>query len=223
MAGNSPGQPVKPACVGRPLPGFRLTLLDLNEQRTHEGELCVALDPPHLRLMPAYQQDDGTIAPLAGKHYRRGDVMSQDADGYLTFVGRADDVFKASDYRLSPFELESALIEHPDIVECAVVPSPDPLRLAIPKAFIVLKPGAGATRETAVSIFQHLRRVLAPYKRVRVIQFSQLPKTVSGKIRRVELRNIEVVNVQSGERAPLEFREEDFPELKAGEDSVGAR
>jgi acetyl-CoA synthetase len=149
--------------------------------------------------------------------------VSKDEEGYLTFIGRADDVFKSSDYRLSPFELESALMEHPNIVECAVVPSPDPLRLAIPKAFIVLKPGASATRETAVSIFQHVRRVLAPYKRVRVIQFSELPKTVSGKIRRVELRNMEAVNVQRGQRAPLEFREEDFPELKASEVSLGAR
>ena len=181
------------------------------------------LDPRPTGVMTGYQLEDGTTDRVQGPFHRTGDVVSKDDEGYLTFIGRADDVFKSSDYRLSPFELESALIEHPDIVECAVVPSPDPLRLAIPKAFIVLKPGASATRETAVSIFQHVRRVLAPYKRVRVIQFSQLPKTVSGKIRRVELRNMEVVNVQSGERAPLEFREEDFPELKAGEASLGAR
>jgi acetyl-CoA synthetase len=120
MAGNSPGQPVKPAALGRPLPGFRLVLLDQTNQRAQEGELCVALDPRPLGPMPGYQQDDGTIAPLAGEHYRTGDVMSQDADGYPTFIGRADDVFKSSDYRISPFELESALIEHADVVECAV-------------------------------------------------------------------------------------------------------
>ena len=213
MAGNSPAQPVKPASVGRPLPGFRLTLLDLNEQRTHEGELCVALDPPPLGLMPGYQQDDGTIAPLAGKHYRTGDVMSQDADGYLTFVGRADDVFKASDYRISPFELESALIEHPDVVECAVVPSPDPLRAAVPKAFIIIRSGVVPSREIALSIFQHIRKVLAPFNRVRRIEFSVLPKTISGKIRRVELRDREAENVRCGARPEFEFREEDFPDL----------
>jgi acetyl-CoA synthetase len=213
MAGNSPAQPVKPASLGRPLPGFRLILLDLNGQRTHEGELCVALDPPPLGLMPGYQQDDGTIAPLAGKHYRTGDVMSQDADDYLTFVGRADDVFKASDYRISPFELESALIEHPDVVECAVVPSPDPLRAAVPKAFVILRSGVVPSREIALSIFQHIRRVLAPFNRIRRIEFSDLPKTISGKIRRVELRQREAKNVRCSARPEFEFREEDFPDL----------
>jgi acetyl-CoA synthetase len=213
MAGNSPAQPVKPASVGRPLPGFRLTLLNLNEQRTHEGELCVALDPPPLGLMPGYQQDDGSMAPLAGKHYRTGDIMSQDADSYLTFVGRADDVFKASDYRISPFELESALIAHPDVVECAVVPSPDPLRAAVPKAFIILRQGVAPSRELALSIFQHIRKALAPFNRIRRIEFSVLPKTISGKIRRVELRDREAENVRGGARPEFEFREEDFPDL----------
>jgi acetyl-CoA synthetase len=213
MAGNSPAQPVKPASVGRPLPGFQLILLDRNEQRTHEGELCVALDPRPLGLMPGYQEDDGNIAPLAGNYYRTGDVMSQDADGYLTFVGRADDVFKASDYRISPFELESALIEHPDVIECAVIPSPDPLRAAVPKAFIILRSGAAPSREVALSIFQHIRKVLGPFKRIRRVEFSDLPKTISGKIRRVELRHREAENVRSGIRPKSEFREEDFPDL----------
>ena len=214
MAGNSPGQPIKPASVGRPLPGFRLILLDPNEQRTHEGELCVALDPRPLGLTPGYQQDDGTVALLGGKHYRSGDVMSQDADDYLTFVGRADDVFKASDYRISPFELESALIEHPDVVECAVVPSPDPLRTSVPKAFIILRSGVVPSREIALSIFRHIRKVLAPFNRVRRIEFSDLPKTISGKIRRVELRHLEAENVRGSARPKFEFREEDFPELQ---------
>ena len=213
MAGNSLAQPVKPASVGRPLPGFRLTLLDLKEQRTHEGELCVALDPPPLGLMPGYQQDDGTIASLAAKYYRTGDIMSQDADDYLTFVGRADDVFKASDYRISPFELESALIEHPDVVECAVVPSPDPLRATVPKAFIILRSCVVPSRELALSIFQHIRKTLAPFNRIRRIEFSVLPKTISGKIRRVELRHREAENVRSGIRPKFEFREDDLPDL----------
>jgi len=214
MAGNSPAQLLKPGSVGRPLPGFRLILLDLNDHETQEGELSVTLDPRPLGLMPGYQQDDGTIAPLTGKHYRTGDVMSQDAGGYLTFVGRADDVFKASDYRISPFELESALIEHPDVVECAVVPSPDPVRAAIPKAYLILRSGVAPSRATALSIFLHIRRVLAPFRRVRRIEFSDLPKTISGKIRRVELRHREAEIVRRGGTRPeFEFREEDFPEL----------
>jgi acetyl-CoA synthetase len=176
--------------------------------------LCVALDPRPLGLMPGYQQDDGTVAPLAGEHYRTGDVMSQDADGYLTFIGRADDVFKASDYRISPFELESALIEHGDVVECAVVPSPDPVRGAVPKAFVILRTGVVPSRETALSIFQHIRKVLAPFNRIRRIEFSDLPKTISGKIRRVELRCREAENARGSARSELDFREEDFPELR---------
>jgi acetyl-CoA synthetase len=139
--------------------------------------------------------------------------MSQDADGYLTFVGRADDVFKASDYRISPFELESALIEHPDVIECAVIPSPDLLRAAVPKAFIILRSGAAPSREVALSIFRHIRNVLAPFVRIRRVEFSDLPKTISGKIRRVELRHREAENVRSGIRPKSEFREEDFPDL----------
>jgi acetyl-CoA synthetase len=138
----------------------------------------------------------------------------RDAEGYYTYVGRADDVFKASDYRISPFELESALIEHPAIAEAAVVPSPDPLRLAIPKAFVALASGQSADRETALSIFRHLRAQLAPYKRVRRLEFAELPKTISGKIRRVELRAIERDRRAAGQRVEAEFWEEDFPELR---------
>jgi acetyl-CoA synthetase len=127
-------------------------------------------------------------------------------------VGRADDVFKASDYRISPFEVESALIEHPEVVECAVVPSPDPVRHAVVKAFVTLRAGTDPSPEVALSIFRHSRKVLAPYKRVRRLEFTELPKTISGKIRRAQLRNSEARRV-SGERMQSEFREEDFPEL----------
>ena len=214
VAGTSPAQLVKPASLGRPLPGFDLVLLDANDRETNEGELCVTLDPRPLGLMPGYQEDDGTISPLEGAVHRTGDVMSRDADGYLTFIGRSDDVFKASDYRISPFELESALIEHPKVVECAVVPSPDPIRSAVPKAFVILQSGVEPSREIALSIFQHIRKVLAPFNRIRRIEFADLPKTISGKIRRVELRHREAANVQSGGRPTFEFREEDFPELE---------
>jgi acetyl-CoA synthetase len=140
-------------------------------------------------------------------------VVQRDAEGYLTFVGRADDVFKSSDYRISPFEVESALIEHPDVVECAVVPCPDPVRTALVKAFVTLRAGVEPTRETALSIFQHSRKVLAPYKRVRRLEFVDLPKTISGKIRRVQLRAAEMEKSPDA-KTKTEFREEDFGELR---------
>jgi acetyl-CoA synthetase len=123
-------------------------------------------------------------------------------------------VFKASDYRISPFELESALIEHPAVAEAAVVPSPDPMRLAVPKAFVALAQGHAPDRDTAASIFRHLGQHLAPFKRVRRLEFADLPKTISGKIRRVELRGQEQARRDAGGRGPHEFWEEDFPELR---------
>jgi acetyl-CoA synthetase len=211
--GNPPGQPLKPGSMGRPLPGYRIVLLDSQEKESDEGELCLPLDPAPAGLMPGYQNDDGSMKPIAGQVYRTGDVVQRGADGYLTFVGRADDVFKASDYRISPFEVESALIEHPDVVECAVVPSPDPIRHAVVKAFVALRPGVDPSQEIALSIFRHSRKLLAPYKRVRRIEFTELPKTISGKIRRVQLRSTEVERAGLGLRTKSEFREEDFPEL----------
>ena len=213
QVGNPPGQPLKPGSMGRPLPGYRIAVLDVEGKEVDEGELCLRLDPPPLGLTPGYQAADGSTQPVADPVYHTGDVVSRDHDGYLTFVGRVDDIFKASDYRISPFELESALVEHPDVVECAVVPSPDPVRTAVPKAFVVLRAGVPASRETALSIFQHIREALAPYKRVRRLEFTQPPKTISGKIRRVELRQAEQAKTGTDARSPLEFREEDFPEL----------
>nr|WP_294510682.1 AMP-binding protein [uncultured Rhodopila sp.] len=213
QVGNPPGQPIKPGSMGRPLPGYTIRLLDPDDHDAAEGELSIALDPRPAALMRGYQQDDGSILGLTGAAYRTGDVASRDADGYLTYVGRADDVFKASDYRISPFELESILIEHPSVAEAAVVPAPDPLRLAVPKAYVALVAGATEDRATALSIFQHLRERLAPFKRVRRLEFYELPKTISGKIRRVELRQLERQRAADGMREPAEYREEDFPEL----------
>ncbi len=213
QVGNPPNQPIKPGSMGRPLPGFRTLLLDPDGNETEEGELSLALDPPPAGLMRGYQQDDGSIAGLTGPAYRTGDVASRDADGYLTYVGRADDVFKASDYRISPFELESVLIEHPAVAEAAVVPAPDAMRMAIPKAYVALVAGAVADRATALSILQHTRARLAPFKRIRRLEFYELPKTISGKIRRVELRQLENRRAAAGTRDPAEYREEDFPEL----------
>jgi acetyl-CoA synthetase len=197
--------------MGRPLPGYRIRLLDAEDQDATEGQVCIDLTARPIALMRGYQQDDGSFSGVEGDVYRTGDVASRDDDGYLTYVGRADDVFKASDYRISPFELESVLIEHPLVAEAAVVPAPDALRLAVPKAYIALIADAEPDAATALSIFQHLRARLAPYKRVRRLEFAELPKTISGKIRRVELRRAEAVATS---RSPGEFREEDFPELK---------
>ena len=143
-------------------------------------------------------------------HYHTGDVAQRDAEGYITYVGRADDVFKASDYRISPFELESVLIEHPAVAEAAVVPSPDALKLAVPKAFVTLTAGHAADAATAAAILAFCREKLAAYKRIRRIQFTELPKTISGKIRRVELRQMEVLRRQGDTRGEHEHFEEDF-------------
>jgi acetyl-CoA synthetase len=165
--------------------------------------------------MAGYEGDDNLNEFVTRHgHYHTGDVASRDADGYVTYVGRADDVFKSSDYRISPFELESALIEHEAVAEAAIVPSPEELRGLVPKAFIILRPGRAPGPELALEIFRFLRRRLAPYKRVRRLEFSDLPKTVSGKIRRVELRRREESRGPAGARRPLEFWQDDFPELK---------
>jgi acetyl-CoA synthetase len=214
--GNSPGQRLKPGSMGRPLPGYRIRLLDdEGHPAEQEGEICIDLDARPAGLMAGYE-GDANLNEFVTRHghYHTGDVAERDADGYVTYVGRADDVFKSSDYRISPFELESALIEHEAIAEAAVVPSPDPLRGLLPKAFVILKPGRTPGRELALEIFKFLRRRLAPYKRIRRLEFSDLPKTVSGKIRRVELRKREQAGGAPAARGTHEFWQEDFPELR---------
>ena len=206
IVGNSPGQPVKPGSMGRPMPGYRVTLLDTERKEASEGEVCVELEPRPVGLMESYLGDpQRTSAALGGKHYGTSDVATRDAGGYLTFVGRTDDVFKSSDYRISPFELESLLIEHLAVAEAAVVPSPDPRRLAVPKAFVVLKPGHEPSADTAASIFRFVEERVAPYKRIRCVEFADLPKTISGKIRRVELRALEARRRAANEAVATEF------------------
>ncbi len=211
VVGNPPGQPLKPGSMGRPLPGYPVVLIDTHGRRAAEGELCIDLAQRPLGLMQAYLDDpERNAAAMAGGYYHTGDVASCDADGYLTYVGRMDDVFKASDYRISPFELESVLIEHPAVAEAAVVPSPDALRLSVPKAFIVLAAAAAPDAATARSIFEHVRARCSPYKRIRRLEFAALPKTISGKIRRVELRKLEEARAPDGARRAQEFWEEDL-------------
>jgi acetyl-CoA synthetase len=197
------------------MPGFSITLVDPVSGspvtgEDAEGEICVDVVPDRpVGLMVGYRDDDGRNATaFAGDRYHTGDVATRDADGYITYVGRTDDVFKASDYRISPFELESVLIEHPAVAEAAVVPAPDELRLAVPKAYILLVAGQEPSRDLAADILRHARQNLAPYKRIRRLQFADLPKTISGKIRRVELRAAE--DEYAGSRPDGEYREEDF-------------
>ena len=211
---NTPGQEVKPGSMGRALPGFAVVLVDpVTGEPAQEGEICLDLSRRPVGLMVGYADDDErTATAFEGGYYHTGDVGSIDEDGYVTYVGRTDDVFKASDYRISPFELESVLLEHDAVAEAAVVPAPDPIRLAVPKAYVVLAAGYEPTADTAVSILAFCREHLAPYKRIRRLEFAALPKTISGKIRRVELRGREN---ESGERPATEFREDDFPQLKS--------
>lgn len=207
--GNSPGQPVKVGSMGRPLPGYDAALLAAGGPFADDGEIVLSLDPPPTGLMAGYVDSPMPVAEADGRRwYRTSDVASRDADGWYWYVGRTDDVFKSSDYRISPFELESVLLEHEVVAEAAVVPSPDVLRLAVPKAFIVLKPGFEPTRDTALAVFRFLRQRLAPYQRVRRIEFAELPKTISGKIRRAQLRASE--HQPGRPRGAQEFWEEDF-------------
>lgn len=212
---NSPGQRLAPGSMGRPLPGYRVTLLDPDGHPADEGEIALPVDEPPLGLMTGYADNPAATAnAMRDGHYRTSDVAARTPDGYFTYIGRADDVFKSSDYRLSPFELESVLIEHEAIAEAAVVPSPDALRLSVPKAFVTVRHGFTIGPDVARSVFAFSRERLAPYKRIRRIEFAELPKTISGKIRRVELRRQEAARVEGAARGEFEFWEEDFPELR---------
>jgi acetyl-CoA synthetase len=216
LAGNSPGQKVKVGSMGRPLPGYQVRITDSDGNAASEGEITLVLGAERpAGLMQGYQGDDGALSGAGGSLYRSGDVVFADDEGYLTFVGRSDDVFKSSDYRISPFELESILLEHESVAEAAVVPSPDPIRLAVPKAYVLLVAGQQHSPDTALSIFKHLHTRLAPFKRIRRIELvSELPKTISGKIRRVQLRRLEQDNNRDDALRGREFREEEFPELQ---------
>lgn len=208
--GNPPGGTIKPGSMGRPLPGYHIALLDPNGLESEEGEICIDLARRPLGLMSGYVADpERNATVIRNGYYHTGDVARRDADGYLTYVGRMDDVFKSSDYRISPFELESVLVAHPDVIEAAVVPSPDPIRLCVPKAFVTLRAGCQPDVATARSILRHVRDYLSPFKRVRRLEFGPLPKTISGKIRRIELRQLEESRDPDAARRAQEFWEED--------------
>ena len=207
--GNAPGERVKPGAMGKVMPGVKLQIIDPDTgEESRQGEITLPLEPWPYNLMSGYL--GGTPTAQADGRYHSGDLVTVDDEGYLTYVGRTDDVFKASDYKISPFELESVLIEHPAVVEAAIVPAPDRIRAAVPKAYVTLAAGFEATAETALSILQHAKERLAPYLRVRRIEFSGLPKTLSGKVRRVILRARE----HDSAIEVVDYRYEQFPELR---------
>ncbi len=208
QVGNTPGMPVRAGSMGRPLPGVPVVLVDpVTGEPADEGEICLDLAQRPMNLMTGYLGDpERNEQVMAGGYYHTGDVASRDADGYITYVGRTDDVFKSSDYKVSPFELESVLIEHPAVVEAAVVPQPDETRLAVPKAYVTLAQGWEPNADTARSIMEYGRDHLAPYLKVRRVEFFELPKTISGKIRRVELQQREAAATD----IPTEYRYEDL-------------
>ena len=200
LIGNCPGQSVKPGVIGKPLPGYSVALLDRDNNIQTEGEICIDLSQKPVGLMNGSYE----------KYYHTGDMASRDEEGYFTFIGRGDDVFKSAGYRISPVEIEAILLEHPAVREVAVIPSPHSVRLNVPKAIIFLAKGMEPTKELALQILNHSRMRLAPYKRVRRVEFSDLPKTTSGKIRRTELKVREQKRVANNEKSPYEFWEEDF-------------
>lgn len=214
LIGNTPGQPVKPGSMGRPMPGVPVVLVDpITSTTADEGEICLDLAAHPRNLMTGYLGDpQRNEAVMAGGYYHTGDVACRDEGGYITYIGRTDDVFKSSDYKVSPFELESVLIEHPAVVEAAVVPQPDDTRLSVPKAYVALAEGWEANADTAKDVMVYARDHLAPYLKVRRVEFFDLPKTISGKIRRVELRKREDAAHEAGEPIATEYRYEDLVE-----------
>ncbi|MDJ0324822.1 AMP-binding protein [Cryobacterium sp. PH31-AA6] len=216
IVGNAPGSRLKAGSMGLPLPGVRINLVDpITGEVMDEGEICLDLSETAVNLMAGYHGDpERTAEGVRDGYFHTGDVASRDSDGYITFIGRTDDIFKSSDYKVSPFEVESVLLEHPAVAEAAVVPAPDDTRLNIAKAYIALAAGWESNGQTALEVLRHARNGLPPYMRVRRVEFFELPKTSSGKIRRVELRMREDAAAATRTRLPDEWRDDQFPELK---------
>ncbi|PPF67336.1 AMP-binding protein [Rathayibacter sp. AY1E6] len=205
---NPPGAPVVPGAMGRALPGVAIALVDpLTVEPASTGEICLDLSVEPVNLMSGYLGDeDRTERARADGYFHTGDVAVRAVDGTITFVGRTDDIFKSSDFKISPFEVESVLLQHPAVAESAVVPAPDEVRHSVVKAYVTLAEGWEPTAETASAIFAHTRELLSSFERVRRLEFHPLPKTISGKIRRVELREREEEAFRRGEEIPTEWR-----------------
>jgi acetyl-CoA synthetase/medium-chain acyl-CoA synthetase len=197
LCANFPPIQVKPGSMGKPSPGFDLEVIDHEGNPlppNKEGDIAVRVKPerPIWMFREYWRDPDASAACIRGDWYITGDRAYKDEDGYFWFVGRADDVINSAGYRIGPFEVESALKEHPAVAESAVIASPDEMRGEIVKAYVILAPGYTASPELATELQEHVKTVTAPYKYPREIEFvDSLPKTISGKIRRVELRQLE--------------------------------
>ena len=227
QVGTFPGMSVKAGSMGVEAPGYEIAIVNDDHatvpNRT-EGMVAIRVKPKRpIGLMEGYiDPREKNVEVFIGDWYLTGDLAYKDEQGYFWFIGRSDDVFKSSDYRISAFELESELMAHPLVTEVAVVASPDKLRGYVPKAIITLRPEVKPSRELAVEIFKFTRDRMAPYKRPRIIQFNQeLPKTVSGKIKRTDLRRIEIDLRNANRRTQDEYFESDFPELRSERDKTG--
>lgn len=197
LCANFPPLTVKPGSMGKPSPGFDVSVIDYDGSElppNKEGDIAVRVKPqrPTWMFREYWRDPEASTACIRGDWYVTGDRAYKDEDGYFWFVGRADDVINSAGYRIGPFEVESALKEHPAVAESAVIATPDEMRGEIVKAYVILAPGYTASPELATELQDYVKKVTAPYKYPREVEFvSGLPKTVSGKIRRVELREME--------------------------------
>ena len=202
-----------PGSMGKPSPLYNIQLIDSEGNVCEDGDegQIVVLDID--QKMPTglftryFHDDEMTKRNLGGKYYDTGDVAWRDSNGYYWFVGRNDDVIKCSGYRIGPFEVESALVEHPSVVECAITAAPDPIRGQVVKATIVLAKGYEGTDELKKELQNHVKKVTAPYKYPRVIEFvDELPKTIGGKIKRAEIRKMCIRDRKGGRAYARSFR-----------------
>jgi len=189
----------KPGSIGRPMPGWDIALLTPEGAVCppgEEGEICIRTDPWPMGLFTHYAEDpERTASVMDGVWYHTGDKAWMDEDGYIWFLGRVDDLIKSSGYRIGPFEVESALVSHPAVVEAAVTGVPDSVRGQAVKATVVLAPGYTPGDALTLELQEHVKKVTAPYKYPRVIEYvSELPKTISGKIKRAEIRARDLKN-----------------------------
>jgi acetyl-CoA synthetase len=197
LCGNFPTVEIRPGSMGLPLPGWKIGILDVETERQvaqgDMGEICLkARSNPHYPL-GYWNRPEDTEEVFGGEWFHTKDVARQDEDGYVWYEGRADDVIISAGYRIGPFEVESAIVELSEVIEAAAVASPDPKRGNIVKAYVRLAPGEEPSDELAEKIKSHVRESYAAYAYPRDIQFvDDLPKTLTGKIRRIELRQAEL-------------------------------
>ena len=204
LIGNYPFMDVREGSMGKPLPGWEVEILDENEHpvaQGERGEICLrARSNPHYPL-GYWNRPEETEEVFGGEWFHTKDAASRDEDGYVWYEGRADDVIIAAGYRIGPFEVESVCLEHPAVQEAAAVASPDELRGNVVKAFIVLAANREPSDELADDIKAFVRERLSAYAYPRRIEFVQdLPKTLTGKIRRIELRQLELERLESARR-----------------------